>query len=140
MGERRPIAEDLFDWPPREEPPTLFGSRCRTCGETVFPALRDCPLCGTPDAMKSRRLGGSGTLCDFVVAERGPEGFAVPYIQAYVRLGDGPVVYTLLTGVDAQEPDVRVGDRMTMVFDDISADGQRTVVGWKFRPERGPGD
>jgi len=137
VAERRPVADGLFDWPPGNDAPALLGSGCRVCGETVFPALRDCPLCGTPDTMDALRLRGAGTLHDFAVAQRGPEGFPVPYVQAYVRLDQGPVIYTLLTDVDPAEPDVQIGERMRMVFEDVTTDGEWTLVGWKFRPERG---
>lgn len=138
MSERKPIAKGLFDWPPQDTAPTLLGSRCRQCGETVFPALRDCPLCGVPDTMEPQRLRGAGTLHDYTVAERGPEGFPVPYVQAYVRLDDGPVVYTLLTDVDPHHADLKLGVRMTMLLDDIIADGNCALVGWKFRPVATP--
>lgn len=134
VTKRRPIAEHLFDWPPPESEPTLLGSQCCKCGETVFPALRDCPLCGSPDSMESRRLAGSGILDDFAVAERGPEGFAVPYIQAYIRLDDGPVIFSLLTGVDPLDPSIHVGEKMTMTFEDIAEQAGTRVVGWKFHP------
>jgi uncharacterized OB-fold protein len=133
MSNTRPIADGLFDWPLGEGFPSLLGSRCKECGETVFPVMRDCPLCGVPDTMESCRLRGTGALEDFIVAERGPAGFAVPYVQAYVRLDDGPVIFTLVTDVDPRSPNLRVGERMNMVFETIATRGEDCIVGWKFR-------
>jgi uncharacterized OB-fold protein len=85
--------------------------------------------------MEAFELSGNGTLVDFVVTHRGPAGFAVPYVQGYVKLDDGPTVYSMLTEVEPTESGVQVGTRMSMVFDTIRIDDGVDIVGWKFRPE-----
>jgi hypothetical protein len=70
-----------------------------------------------------------------VVSERGPSGFSVPYIQAYVRLVDGPVVFTTIGGIDPLEgASLRAGDELIMSIEPIRRIGDTEIVGWKFRP------
>jgi uncharacterized OB-fold protein len=113
---------------------TLAGSRCRDCGEVVFPALLDCPLCVRSDVMEPYVLAGHGVVRDFVVAERGPAGFAVPYVQSWVRLDDGPVIFSI---IDCDDPRAFTGPRgrpVTLIpasFADGSFIGWRAVLdGW----------
>ena len=114
----------------------LLGSKCGACGEVVFPELLDCPACLGFGTMAPARLVGRGHLRDFVVAERGPAGFAVPYIQAYVKLVDGPVVFSTIAGAPQDGSTLKIGEEMIMTVERIrSADGV-DIVGWKFRPVR----
>jgi uncharacterized OB-fold protein len=81
------------------------------------------------------RLAGHGILTDYVIAHRGPEGFAVPYIQAYIHLDDGPRIYSMLAGVEPSEPTPQLGVAMRMVITPIRRDGRVDLVGWKFVPQ-----
>lgn len=109
----------------------LGGSRCVHCGEVVFPALTDCPLCAEPNVMEPHRLFGHGTLRDYVLAERGPEGFDVPYIQAWVTLDDGPVIYSTIVSHDPRNFDAEKDSPVTMVLAQFGS-GDRAFTGWKF--------
>lgn len=134
-GGTRPVGEGLFE--PADVPdglPYLIGSRCEMCGETVFPGMRDCPACVTRDSMRPARLRGSGTVHQFVVAQRGPSGFAVPYIQAYVRLDAGPIVYSMISGCSPEEDALKYGQRVEMSIVPVRRDGDVEVMGWKFHP------
>lgn len=132
----RLVGEGLFTWPvdlgTRSD---LLGARCRQCGEVVFPFLQDCPNCFEADAMDRFTLAGRGTLVDFVVVERGPAGYAVPYVQAYIKLVDGPKIYSMLSGVEPTESGPKIGQPMEMIVDVIRGEDGVDVVGWKFRPE-----
>jgi uncharacterized protein len=133
----RLVGEGLFDWPPSTSQTAgpLHGARCSRCQEIVFPHLLDCPLCMQPEVMEPYDVRGAGTLVDFVITQRGPAGFAVPYVQGYVKLDDGPTIYSMLTGVEATESGPKVGERMRMVLEAIRKEGDVEIVGWKFRPE-----
>ncbi len=85
--------------------------------------------------MSGFELEGIGTLVDFVVAQRGPAGFVVPYVQAFIKLKDGPVIYSMLTNVSPTEEGPRIGAQMEMVVDSIRLDGETSVIGWKFQPK-----
>jgi uncharacterized OB-fold protein len=108
------------------------GSRCRTCGETVFPAMLDCPLCAEADAMEPRSIVGRGTVRRAILAERGPAGFPVPYVQSYVQLHDGPVVYSTLD-ISPTEVDGIVGAEVVATMAPVNTSEGRVNHGWKFR-------
>jgi scaffold protein (connect acetoacetyl-CoA thiolase and HMG-CoA synthase) len=112
----------------------LRGSRCKKCGEVVFPRMADCPNCMSRDTMDPHLLAGRGRLQNFVVARRGPQGFTVPYIQAYVRLEDGPVVYGNLIGVDLDDPRIVPGIDVVMQISVIKSLNGHEYLGWTFRP------
>jgi uncharacterized OB-fold protein len=127
----------LFTWPVALGTGSEFlGARCRQCDEVVFPYLQDCPNCFEADAMEHFTLSGRGTLVDFVVVERGPAGYAVPYLQAYIKLVDGPKIYSMLSGVEPKETGPRIGQAMEMIIDVIRSEDGVDIVGWKFRPEQ----
>jgi len=131
----RPVGEGLFEERDAEDyPPVLLGSKCVQCEEVLFPALIDCPACLGFETMRPHRLEGRGALVSCVVSERGPSGFTVPYIQAYVRLVDGPVVFTTI-GVDPNDaPSLEAGEELVMSIEAIRRLNDTEIVGWKFRP------
>jgi uncharacterized OB-fold protein len=96
--------------------------------------MSDCPNCVSHDTMERYRLRGHGHLRDFVVAHRGPTGFAVPYVQAYVKLDDGPVVYTNLDGVDPDESRIELGVEVEMRIGVVKTVDGVDFVGWTFHP------
>jgi uncharacterized OB-fold protein len=112
--------------------PQLRGSRCSVCAEVVFPPLLDCPLCLRRDSMQPMALRGLGLVDRYTVAERGPEGFDVRYIRAWVRLHDGPLVFSMLTDADPRDLRVRVGSEVTMGIAPIGA-ATALELGWVFR-------
>lgn len=111
----------------------LLGCVCVDCGEVVFPFMRDCPRCVTFDTMRPKRLAGSGVITDFVVAHRGATGFRVPYIQSYVLLDDGPLIYSMIDAPPSEDA-ISVGDRVTMKIQKIREEDGADVIGWVFRP------
>jgi uncharacterized OB-fold protein len=129
----RVVAAGLFE-PGRDgQPPVLLGSRCELCGEVLFPATPDCPACLSYASMRPFRLRGEGTLRDFIVVHRGPSGFAVPYVQGYIDLADGPIVYSMID-VPPDEDALRLDQEMVMEIATIREEDGVPVVGWKFRP------
>jgi uncharacterized OB-fold protein len=132
----RLVGEGLFEWPVSlGDRSALFGARCRACHEVVFPFLRDCPNCLEADAMERFTLAGRGKLLDFVIVERGPAGYATPYAQAYIKLVDGPKIYSMLSGVELTETGPKIGQEMELFIDVIRETDGVNIVGWKFRPE-----
>jgi uncharacterized protein len=115
-------------------PPRLRGARCAACAEVIFPAVQDCPNCMATDSMRPYLLAGHGVLQDFVLAERGPAGFDVPYLQAYVKLDDGPVVFTLIDVPDPAGAKLAIGEPMTMTVGPVASPSS-TVLGWRFAPD-----
>jgi uncharacterized OB-fold protein len=137
-GPIRLVGEGLFEPAENEHDlPWLLGSRCSLCQEVVFPAMLVCPYCVTHASMRPQRLRGRGRLHQFVVTQRGPSGFPVPYVQAYVRLDDGPLAYSMIEGVADPDHDLHDGQLVEMSIAPIRHDGDVTVIGWKFHPVGG---
>jgi len=109
----------------------FLGSRCSACGETIFPALPDCPLCMAPDLMEPHDILGRGTVLRAILAERGQAGVPVPYVQAHVRLDEGPVVYSTLQ-IDPASAGSVTGTVVEATMAHISTIGDQENVGWKF--------
>ena len=131
----RPVAAGLFAPPDGAgQLPWLLGSRCERCGELVFPAMRDCPACVSHNSMVSHRLRGRGRVARFVVARHGPQGFVTPYIQAFVQLDDGPLVYSLIDGCEPRDDALEAGQIVEMSITTVRRDGDIDVIGWKFHP------
>jgi uncharacterized OB-fold protein len=71
---------------------TLFGVRCRKCGEVTFPERENCPRCRSADLEESR-LTGPAKLLSFTIVHQAPAGFATPMAVGYgVFPGDAVVL------------------------------------------------
>lgn len=112
----------------------LAGSRCRNCQEVLFPAVRDCPVCVQPDVMEDYQLRGHGKIRDYVIAERGPEGFDVPYVQAWLSLDDGPAVFSIIETAEPRAFSLEIGSPVTMVRRHFG-NGESSFTGWKSVPD-----
>jgi uncharacterized OB-fold protein len=81
------------------------------------------------------RLSGDGTLERFCVTERGLPQFSPPYVQAHVRLAEGPVIFSLLKGVDEANPHVARGDRVRIIVQTVQREAVGAdLVGWVAFP------
>lgn len=130
----RPIAEGLFEQDGDTGVWRLLGSRCCRCDEVVFPAMRDCPNCVGHDTMRPCRLDGRGVIRDFVVVHRGAEGFPVPYVQSFIKLDDGPVIYSNIDGVDPEGTDIHIGMAVEMRIGVVKTVDGIDHIGWTFHP------
>jgi uncharacterized OB-fold protein len=122
-----------FTVPSDDDGLLLKGSRCDRCGEVVFPAMLDCPLCAMPDCMSPTMLPAQGHVVDTILTERGPQGFPVPYIQAYIKLQDGPVIFTVLDIDDPREAHVQAGTLVAGYPSMVRESSDVRDLGWKFR-------
>ena len=111
-----PIREGLFEG--SEDGPHLLGSRCRDCGEVIFPSNAFCPQC-CDETMEIIKLSRRGTLYSFTVQRfrppppyRGPEPF-VSYGVGMVELPEGLLVTSVLEESDPNR--LRVGMPMELV-------------------------
>lgn len=122
--------ENLISEAPDGDQLLLAGSRCRNCHEVLFPAVRDCPLCVQPDVMEDYQLRGHGKIRAYVIAERGPEGFDVPYVQAWLTLDEGPSVFSIIETAEPRAFSPEIGTPVTMVRRPFAA-GESSFTGWK---------
>lgn len=130
------LNEDLLHIPDSpDDKPYLIGSRCSICGYTCFPKKLVCVRCRRDDTMNEIKLGPYGTLENYAVMQVGPPDFPPPYIMGYVRLKEGALVFTLITGCEARDAVLNIGEEMELVVKKIREDRDgNNLLGWKFRP------
>ena len=135
---RIPVEEGLFYQPASpEEKPYLIGSKCNVCGNVVFPKMHVCSRCGKKDTMTEIHLGGRGKLDTFSIVNAALPGFKTPSIQAYVKLEEGPRIWSLITGVEPDEKALRIGMDVELVVEKVREDAQgNEVVSYQFRPAK----
>ena len=136
MSRRAVAAGLLHDAGDNGEESYLIGARCPCCELVLFPPFWICPRClNREQRPEPLRIGGAATLDRFCVSERGPKVFNPPYVNGFVRLDEGPLVYSLIRGVSAAAPGLHSGQRMRVTVDTVRVDDDGTeVVGWITRP------
>jgi uncharacterized OB-fold protein len=131
-----PVEEGLFYKPasPKEKP-YLIGSRCSLCGNVTFPKMKVCPRCAKKDTMEEVHLSGRGKLDTFSIVNAALPGFKAPSIQAYINLEEGPRIWSLITGVEADEKALKIGMELELVVEKVREDAQgNEVISYQFRP------
>jgi uncharacterized OB-fold protein len=133
------VADTVYGWPELFDPGDwntaahLIGSRCSSCGYFAFPPLVICPKCLSKEEMIRVRLSNEGVLENFSVVWQAPKGFTAPYVQAFVRLPEGLLIFTHLVGFDPKKEEPKIGTRWRVTSANIrTRDDGRQVVGYAF--------
>lgn len=87
----------------------LLLKHCLDCNRPHWFPRVVCPLCGS-DRLEWRPSAGRGEIHSFSVVRRAAE----PYVLAYVKLDEGPIVMTNI--VDTPFDSLRMGMRVRAVF------------------------
>jgi uncharacterized OB-fold protein len=122
-----------------DEKPRLIGSRCKDCGEIIFPTM-DLGLCSNCQSinLEEMRLSSSGKIYSYsVVMQRPPEYYKgeVPYAIGFVELPEGVRVETLFTGGNPE--DLQIGMEVEMVIEKLQEDEEgNEILAYKFKPRR----
>lgn len=82
---------------------------CNACGKVHWYPRTMCPLCASMDTTW-RTGSGRGTVYSFSIMRRAGD----PFVIAYVRLEEGPVMMTNI--VDCDPDCVRIGGSVELVF------------------------
>jgi uncharacterized protein len=89
----------------------------------------------TNSARENVTFSGFGEIYSFTTLQEPPEDFAEqsPYMLAFVKLDEGPLVLAQLTDTDGE---VKIGDRVEMVTRKLTTEGEKGMIvyGYKFRP------
>lgn len=133
-----PIKEGLFHIPESpDDKPYLIGSRCRVCGYASFPKKEVCVKCRRNDTVEETRFGPYATLENFAVMQVGSPDFPTPYVIGYVRMKEGVSIFTPITGCEARDDALELGEEMELTIEKIREDRQgNNLIGWKFKPTR----
>jgi hypothetical protein len=112
----------------------LAVQKCSKCGHLRYPISEICPECLSPDA-EWTPMSGRGTVFSTIVFHQVYHpAFAdrVPYNVSLVRLDEGPIMVSNVVGPEPR--DVAVGDRVEVVFDQVTPE----VTIPRFRPAGTP--
>jgi uncharacterized protein len=109
----------------------LTGNRCRGCGQIYFPARSLCFNCFDED-LESIGFGREGTLYSYTVSHMPSTRFAAPYYAGWVDVSEGIRVFAPLVAEEGVQ--LKVGLRMGLIIDELWREGERRVVGYKYRP------
>jgi uncharacterized OB-fold protein len=111
--------------------PALIGSRCRACGQVLFPAQTTCLNCLSEDVERIR-LGREGTLYTYTIVYMASEHFPPPYAVGWIEMPEGLRIFSQIRGW--QEQPLKIGMRMKISIEPLWQDGDNEVVGFVFRP------
>ncbi len=103
----------------------LLGSRCARCGTFVMPPAPRCFNC-QHDSFAWVELAGTGSIYSFTVVRHPLAGYlqaVVPYVSAVIELDgtQGAGARMLANVIDCDPDSVRIGARVRVVFDKVSA-------------------
>ncbi len=119
-------------WP--EEPPYLFGSRCKECGALFLGERYACGRCGAVEKFEEVRLSDEGEIYVFTVVHQSFPGIETPYIAAVIDLPEGVSVRANVYGLDPNNPGPHwFGKKVKMRAEKIRVDREgNDVIAPKF--------
>lgn len=112
--------------------PALVASRCEDCGELAFPRREVCPRCKRFSTV-SVAVGQRAQLHSFTVCHTARVGWPAPYLQAYVELPEGLLVFTLISSsVEPRADALKVGMEMELEVEPVHFDNG--LLTYKYHP------
>ncbi len=129
MGDRVPFREGLFSERPGDV--CLTGSRCRSCGRIYFPGRTLCLDCLAED-LAQIGFGREGRLYSYTVSHVASLHFGAPYYAGWVDVSEGVRVFAPLLLDEGMLLEIDM--RMELTIDELWREGERSVVGYKFKP------
>lgn len=106
--------------------------KCTDCGRIRYPISSICSDCLSAEH-EWIPLSGRGSIMSYIVVHQVyNKAFAddVPYNVALIQLDEGPRMFSNIVGVPNDVP--KVGDRVTIVYDPVTADV--TIPRFKLEP------
>ena len=135
--ERIPIREGYFYEAAPNGESYLIGSECKLCGYVSFPKREVCPSCIKENSQKEIKLSREGKLHSYSVIHVPLPGYPAPYVIGEIKLPEGPIVTSLITGIEPVEEALGIGDEMELVVGKITEDKKgNQIIGYMFRPKR----
>ena len=117
------------------EKPYLIGSKCDLCGIITFPQRKVCPACVKGDTTKPIPLSGKGKIDSFSISHVAPPGIKAPYIQSWIKLAEGPRIFSIITGCDPSEKALTIGMDVEFVVGKLAEDEDgNDLIGYQFQP------
>lgn len=112
----------------------LYGSRCKSCGQEQFPALRICPICHSKDEMERVRFAyKKGEIFNFIL-DNLAASIDPPVIVTIVDFEGGARTQFDMTDCDPGE--VKLGMKVEPTFRKLFTDRGIHNYAWKIKPVR----
>lgn len=111
----------------------ILGSRCKRCGNVMFPLKPVCSDCGSFD-LNELQSKGKGVVRSFTVIYAAPIRLkdSAPYAVGLIRLEEGTSIMGRIIGIDPDHPDdIKAGTKVK--FEPLKQ-GDEIVVA--FRPQQ----
>jgi len=105
----------------------LLLKQCNDCGRTHYQPRRHCPFCFSTNTQWVQ-ASGHGEIYTYSVENRA----SPPYVIAYVKLEEGPMMLTQIVSCDPAE--VHIGQAVQVTF---APDAQNQIRPY-FRPQGEP--
>jgi uncharacterized protein len=94
---------------------------CSRCHQFTLPPDVTCPHCHSVDpAYTYEKVSGRGTVRTWTIIRHSfLRGFKLPFVLVDVQLSDHPKVRMIGQLVDGPEAPLKIGDAVTVVFEDL---------------------
>jgi len=109
----------------------LLGNKCEACGQIYFPSRPFCFEC-LGERLEATRFGAQGTLYSFTVSYMPSAHFTPPYTAGWIDAAEGIRIFAPVRVKEGEPLDI--GMRMELVIDELWQEGERSVVGYLYRP------
>ncbi|WP_319406264.1 OB-fold domain-containing protein [uncultured Desulfosarcina sp.] len=114
--------------------PYLIGSRCKNCNFVAFPKKVICPACVTRGNMVETELTRTGKVDTYSVLHVGAPGFPVPYVVGYVKMVEGPRIFSIIHQGEISDQPIEIGAHVKLILGKIRDDEQgNELMGFQFR-------
>jgi uncharacterized OB-fold protein len=119
-------------WRDCEQIYSLKALKCNSCGRIHYPHTQICLGCGKANDFTSVKIEPEGKIYSFTVNYAVPSEFTVPSILAIVETSNRVRVHGLM--IDVNPEDVKIGQRVKLVFRKIREIDDVPVYGFKIKP------
>jgi uncharacterized OB-fold protein len=128
-------ASASMTWREQEFNLRFYASRCKKCGEGIFPVNRICHNCGSKDEFDKLRSSDKATkVYTYSIDQYAGRSDDPVLVQTVSEDADGIRYYTIMT--DFRVKDVEVGMEVEFVFRKMHKLGNFNNYYWKCRPVR----
>lgn len=128
------IREGLFELPSTPgDNPKLFGSKCGSCGEVLFPVKEFCPNCSTTERLEKVTFSGKAKLYSYSIVRTGTAEFSLPYAVGIVELEEGPLIVSHIQ--DCENESLHIGMDLRLSLGQVSTNIKgKKVISYVFKP------
>jgi len=113
---------------------SLIGSRCRQCGQILFPRRDTCLNCRGDDT-ENIGLAPKGKLYSYTIVYMPSEHFPSPYAVGWIEMEQGLRVFSQLRGW--QDTALKTNMDMDLSIETLWEEEDREMIGYVFRPSEG---